>query len=546
MARIPIGALIVVALASALFALGAAAVAPDPRRVLERSITALTFNAGKLTTARRGDPVMQAVCSGGACAGHAPRTIQCTNTGWDGSATQWRCTAEWTAKGLRFGAIEIGCEGWDRAGDEYVLAGSCGLEYELIGMPSNADDVPVWEQGAMSPQRMQQVLADQAARERDAIAERIRVQAERANLERRQRALDTEHAAAEAARQQHLKTLAMRQEQALEAEAAIAQQLREQRLAEEQDDRQQRDADFQTAMDANELHQQHLHEQEQARRREALEKQRVAAEALEKEQQAKDFQRAAEHAEKLRLWRKEQQAKEEAEQWQIEQHNNNNNNNNNKGLQQPSKQEAEKLQVEQRNKEHRQREEARAARERDLQASDKHHRDAIESWNNILYSIVAMIVLAIIAWLIFLVARAILDCIYAAFSVHPVASPVAYGPAPAPVPGGSATTVHHVHHTAGAPAPTSTVVYHSEPVAVLVAGPPAPASMHYRGSAPTPEPEPASSSGSGWSWGATAGGGSNNTHTGYGSSKPSRGSGSDSGGGSSSSHTGFGSSKKSR
>merc|ERR1712107_882303 len=33
--------------------------------------------------------------------------------------------------GLRFGQVEVVCEGYDYPDDPYILAGSCGLEYTL-------------------------------------------------------------------------------------------------------------------------------------------------------------------------------------------------------------------------------------------------------------------------------------------------------------------------------------------------------------------------------------------------------------------------------
>ena len=32
---------------------------------------------------------------------------------------------------IRFGKISVTCEGYDHPNDDYVLAGSCGLEYDL-------------------------------------------------------------------------------------------------------------------------------------------------------------------------------------------------------------------------------------------------------------------------------------------------------------------------------------------------------------------------------------------------------------------------------
>ncbi len=98
-------------------------------RVRERDIQALTVRKGHMTTHRRIGAYPQIVCSGPHC-GLAPDVIQCVNKGWSGTSVQWACEAQ-MASDLHFGPIKITCEGWDGAGDPYVLAGSCSLEYEL-------------------------------------------------------------------------------------------------------------------------------------------------------------------------------------------------------------------------------------------------------------------------------------------------------------------------------------------------------------------------------------------------------------------------------
>ena len=40
---------------------------------------------------------------------------------------------------MRMGSIEVSCEGWDSPEDEYVLRGSCLLEYSIL--PAYAADV---------------------------------------------------------------------------------------------------------------------------------------------------------------------------------------------------------------------------------------------------------------------------------------------------------------------------------------------------------------------------------------------------------------------
>lgn len=129
-------------------ALLVALVAAQPGPVLLTEIQALTLRRGALTTARRGAPVPQLTCRGPHCAAHEPDVVQCINQGTDGVTVQWACKAdmpEW----LRFGAMDVSCEGYARPGDTYVLAGSCGLTYELVGSPPQQE--PLRKQGVYTP-----------------------------------------------------------------------------------------------------------------------------------------------------------------------------------------------------------------------------------------------------------------------------------------------------------------------------------------------------------------------------------------------------------
>ena len=105
---------------------------PVLRRVRESDITSLTLINDELTVANRISPRPQVVCHGDACAKHAPRTVRCGNAGFDGLSVQWSCTADMDER-LRFGKVEVTCEGFEKPGDEFVLAGSCAVEYELLG-----------------------------------------------------------------------------------------------------------------------------------------------------------------------------------------------------------------------------------------------------------------------------------------------------------------------------------------------------------------------------------------------------------------------------
>ncbi|KAI1292047.1 Store-operated calcium entry-associated regulatory factor [Halotydeus destructor] len=100
-------------------------------RVRLTDIQTLTLQTGKQTTGRRTRPIPQLLCVGGtARCTKMPRAVQCYNRGSDGSSIQWECKAELEAN-LRLEHVEVICEGYDYPEDDYVLAGSCGLEYTV-------------------------------------------------------------------------------------------------------------------------------------------------------------------------------------------------------------------------------------------------------------------------------------------------------------------------------------------------------------------------------------------------------------------------------
>ncbi|KAG0311895.1 hypothetical protein BGZ99_009845 [Dissophora globulifera] len=103
----------------------------NSKKVLLKEVQTLTLHRGKMTTGRRADPVPQVNCVGGNARGHfEPDVIQCVNTGFDGSDVQWKCQAD-LPEDLRFGELNVYCEGYGYPDDPYVLKGSCGLEYQL-------------------------------------------------------------------------------------------------------------------------------------------------------------------------------------------------------------------------------------------------------------------------------------------------------------------------------------------------------------------------------------------------------------------------------
>lgn len=100
-------------------------------RVPLRDVSTLTLYRGKMTNARRGNPIPQLRCVGGSAAHRfEPDVVQCINRGSDGYDVQWECKADMDAS-YRFGRIEVSCEGYESPDDPNILVGSCGLEYEL-------------------------------------------------------------------------------------------------------------------------------------------------------------------------------------------------------------------------------------------------------------------------------------------------------------------------------------------------------------------------------------------------------------------------------
>ncbi|KAI0683395.1 hypothetical protein BC835DRAFT_1515722 [Cytidiella melzeri] len=98
------------------------------------SIKSLTFYQDGLTTARRTDPISQLNCLGEACSLYTPEAVRCTNIGGHGTEIDWKCEAD-LPEALRFGRVEVSCEGWSGPGDPFVVKGSCALNYRLVQVP---------------------------------------------------------------------------------------------------------------------------------------------------------------------------------------------------------------------------------------------------------------------------------------------------------------------------------------------------------------------------------------------------------------------------
>eukprot|EP00771_Trimastix_marina_P003988 gnl/Trimastix_PCT/712.p1 GENE.gnl/Trimastix_PCT/712~~gnl/Trimastix_PCT/712.p1 ORF type:complete len:366 (+),score=44.66 gnl/Trimastix_PCT/712:82-1098(+) len=105
------------------------------RSVKLSTVQTLTFDQRMMTTARRSSPIPQIQCVGGSAmscpAQDKPAVIQCRNmgAGMNGPEDiQWKCEAE-VPSNYKLGQTTVSCEGYDSPEDDYVLKGSCGVEY---------------------------------------------------------------------------------------------------------------------------------------------------------------------------------------------------------------------------------------------------------------------------------------------------------------------------------------------------------------------------------------------------------------------------------
>jgi hypothetical protein len=98
-----------------------------------RDIQALTFRKNHLTTYRRSFPTNQLNCLWGDCQyRNNINIVQCVNMGVnDNGNVQWKCETQLPGY-LSLGKTTVSCEGYNHAGDEFILKDSCALNYELI------------------------------------------------------------------------------------------------------------------------------------------------------------------------------------------------------------------------------------------------------------------------------------------------------------------------------------------------------------------------------------------------------------------------------
>ncbi|TVY85716.1 Store-operated calcium entry-associated regulatory factor, partial [Lachnellula willkommii] len=114
--------------------ISAAAAGKVPKNaILLSNVKSLTLRENAKTSHRRVSAIPQLTCKGPACAHHHIEIMRCTNAGADYNTEdiQWSCSASVPAD-FKLGATDVICEGYSSPDDDYVLKGSCGVEYRLL------------------------------------------------------------------------------------------------------------------------------------------------------------------------------------------------------------------------------------------------------------------------------------------------------------------------------------------------------------------------------------------------------------------------------
>lgn len=108
---------------------------PLPKdKQLFSAVKRLTFYRNKRTSARRTHTIPQLSCVGGTagCKLFTPTEVTCEKLDWnhEKSKHNWDCTAELSDR-VKITNVEVTCEGYDYPEDDYILLGSCGIEFTL-------------------------------------------------------------------------------------------------------------------------------------------------------------------------------------------------------------------------------------------------------------------------------------------------------------------------------------------------------------------------------------------------------------------------------
>ncbi|KAK6843688.1 hypothetical protein PG990_004438 [Apiospora arundinis] len=113
----------------------AAATKPKNAILLSQVQTLTLRGGGAQTTHRRVSamPQLQCVSNSKLCRLVDMDVMRCTNqgAGYSGEDIQWSCTASMPPE-LKLGGTEVMCEGYDGPDDDYVLKGSCGVQYRVV------------------------------------------------------------------------------------------------------------------------------------------------------------------------------------------------------------------------------------------------------------------------------------------------------------------------------------------------------------------------------------------------------------------------------
>lgn len=131
----PLLSLLTAILASLAFTSPAAAATKPKNAILLSEVQSLTLRSGAKTTHRRvsASPQLKCISHANICKLHEVDLMRCTNqgSGYSSEDIQWSCTTSLPST-LKLGSTDVICEGYANADDEYVLKGSCGVEYRLI------------------------------------------------------------------------------------------------------------------------------------------------------------------------------------------------------------------------------------------------------------------------------------------------------------------------------------------------------------------------------------------------------------------------------
>jgi hypothetical protein len=98
-------------------------------------VQSLTLRSGAKTAHRRvpAAPQLKCISHPSICKLHEVDLMRCTNqgSGYSSEDIQWSCTASLPST-LKLGSTDVICEGYAGPDDEYVLKGSCAVEYRLV------------------------------------------------------------------------------------------------------------------------------------------------------------------------------------------------------------------------------------------------------------------------------------------------------------------------------------------------------------------------------------------------------------------------------